>query len=539
MQKTDYCYAKRIVNILNILKSDEDDAMTFKKICTEIISAYPQIDKASFWLVNNDGEHFITGVGYEDSNYRNMVIPLDKSLSAIDPNKNVKIVDTGCFPKDFPKDIKQRILNAGIKENGSKTLQIRLKPFGDYFGVLCFDALDYEDQFEGEVFEEMEYTAEAINAFLEMRITLSNKKRENLYRDHLVASISHDVRTPLTVIMGYIELMQSLMENNPQILDFLNIMEEQSNYLLNIITDLITLSKINSGNLTLNPQRTNIRELINNTVKGLKILAKKKRLKFHTHIAPSIPTFIYIDRTSLKKILNNLISNAIKFTDKGHIRLDCRLEDKNFLKFVISDTGPGIPKGKLTHIFEKYSREKSTMNKPGTGLGLSICKELTEELNGSIWAQSSPGKGSAFHLLLPLKPGKYVTTTTSEKESKTLTLTGKTVLLVEDDIENLHVYELILKNAGATCFSFTDPHEALQKSLLSTNIDYILVDLLLSKGSSLTFISKMSDLFPQKMIVAFTGSSDHTLQQRAIEAGASIVLLKPFSLKELCESFDD
>lgn len=539
MQKTKYCYAKRIVNILNILKSNDEDATTFRKICVEIMNAYPFIDKASFWMVKNDGEHFVTGVGYEDYNYPDMVIPLNESLSAIAPDENVKIVDTGYFPEGFPEDVKQKIISTGIMEEHSRTLQIRLKPFGDYFGVLCFDVFDYTNEFEGEIFDEMEYTTEAINAFLEIRITLNNKMSENLYRDHLVASISHDVRTPLTVIMGYIELMQSLMEDNPEILGFLNIMEEQSNYLLNIISDLITLSKINSGNYTINPQKTSIRELINNTMKGLKILAKKKRLKFSTHIAPSVPSISYIDRTALKKILNNLIANAIKYTDKGQVSLECHLESKDYIKFVISDTGPGIAQEKLSSIFEKYSREQSTMSKPGTGLGLSICKELTEELNGSIWAQSIPGEGSDFHLLLPVNPENPVDIEHSEKKTKTLSLKDKNILLIEDDIENLHVYELVLKNAGASCHSYTDPNEALKKCLISTNIDYILLDLILSKGSSLDFISEIKQKIPAKKIIAFTGSSDPDLQQKALEAGASIVLLKPFSINELCEILEE
>ncbi|MEA1884382.1 MAG: hybrid sensor histidine kinase/response regulator [Thermotogota bacterium] len=536
MRKTKYSYAKRIVNILNILKSNEDDATIFRKICVEIMNAYPFIDKASFWVVKSDGEHYISGVGYEDSQYSDLVIPLNESLSAAAPEENVKIVDTAYFPEGFPKDVKQTILNTGIIENLSKSLQIRLKPFGDYFGVLCFDVLDYTDQFEGEIIDEMEYTIVAINAFLEIRITLNNKMSENLYRDHLVASISHDVRTPLTVIMGYIELMQSLMEDNPEILGFLNIMEEQSNYLLNIISDLITLSKINSGNYTINPQKTNIRELINITMKGLKILAKKKRLKFTTHISSSVPTMSYIDRTVLKKILNNLIANAIKYTDKGQISLECHLESKDYIKFVISDTGPGIAKERLFSIFEKYSREQSTINRPGTGLGLSICKELTEELNGSIWAQSIPGKGSDFHLLLPVNASNAADIEHSKKKSQDLSLKDKNILLIEDDIENLHVYDLILKNAGAVCHSYTDPNEALKKSLISTNIDYILIDLILSKGASLDFISKIKEKFPTKKIIAFTGSSDHSLQHKAMDVGASMVLLKPFSLKELCES---
>ena len=539
---------------MNILKSEDDDATVFKGILAEIMDAYNFIDKSSFWLVKNDGEHYLTGIGYEDEPYSNIVIPLEESLSAIDPEEDVKIVNSGNFPENFPEKIKETFLEAGIKENISKTLQIRLKPFGDYFGVLCFDILDDSANFDDRVLEEFKDTATAINILLEMRITLNHKKSENIYRDHLVASISHDVRTPLTVIMGYIELMQSLIQENEkesdlrdnnhrksnlQINEFLNIMEEQANYLLNIISDLITLSKINSGNYQISPQKTNIRELINNTIKGLKILAKKKRLKVNTRLSATVPTFTFIDRTALKKILNNLISNAIKYTDKGYVSLECKIEGKDYLKFIISDTGPGIAKEKLSYIFEKYSREQNTSNKPGSGLGLSISKELTEELNGSIWAQSTPGKGSQFHLLLPLNSSEQGNVENKKKGHNPTNLAGKKILLIEDEVENLHMYELVLRNAGVQCLTFTNPQEALQKCRIAVNVDYVLIDLLLSMGSSLHVISVIKNRFPQKKIIAFTASSDPELQSRALEAGASIVLLKPFSLKELYESIDD
>ncbi len=538
MRKTNDGYTKRLVNILNILNSDENDASIFYKISSEIMSAYPFIDKASFWIVKSDGEHYIAGIGYEHADYSSVVIPLEDSLSALDPEDNVKVINSGHFPNGFPQQLKESILASGIKEDISKTLQIRLKPFGDYFGVLCFDVLDYSDQFDEEIMEEFEYIAEAIRIFLEMRITLNNKKKENLYRDHLVASISHDVRTPLTVIMGYIELMQSLIKDE-QISDFLNIMEEQSNYLLNIISDLITLSKINSGNYTITEQKTNIRELINNLIKGLKILAKKKRLKLTVQIAANVPTFTYIDRTAMKKIINNLVSNAIKFTDQGQVHLDCRIENKEYINVVVSDTGPGIPEDKLTMIFEKYSREERTMNKPGTGLGLSICKDLAEELSGSIWAESTLGKGSQFHLLLPLNPGEKTLINPVKKEPNTISLSGKHILILEDDPENRHMYELVLKNAGAVCHLFSDPDQALKECRIRMKIDYILIDLLLSSGSSLAFIKQIKQHFPKKKIIAITGSSDQSIQQKALEAGASIVLLKPFSLKELCESIEE
>src|SRR6056297_2208429 len=125
MKKTEHGYTRRIVNILNILKSNQDDAQVFKKILEQIMETYRFIDKSSFWLVKNDGEHYITGIGYEDEEYAKIVIPLEDSLSATDPEEDVKIINSGCFPKVFPEELKATFIKAGIKENVSKTLQLR------------------------------------------------------------------------------------------------------------------------------------------------------------------------------------------------------------------------------------------------------------------------------------------------------------------------------------------------------------------------------------------------------------------------------
>jgi len=530
---------KKITKILSILKSDYEDKVSFKLILEEILQLFPGVEKASFWELKKDCEYYICGIGYDDEEYQANPIPLEYSLSILNPLEDVIVMDSGYYMKGFPEQTKEVFSKSGVCENVSSTLQLRLKPFGDYFGVLCFDSLNRSDYFTEEMIEELKPVVDAINAFLELRIQLNNTRRDNMYRDHLVASISHDVRTPLTVVMGYVELLQSMMEDDREVMKFLSVMNEQSNYLLNIISDLITLSKINSGNFTISPQKTNIRELVHNTVKGLNILAKKKNLSLNYRVSSNVPLFTYIDRTSLQKILMNLVSNAIKYTDNGGVKVLCDIENDDYLKFTISDTGAGIDGDRLEKVFERYTREEHTASKPGSGLGLSICKELTEELKGNIWVESELGKGSVFSVLLPLNNVDSVVEIPDNLSDVNGFMRDKNILILEDDIENLRMYELILKNAGASCYCFRDPADAITKCHKKNNIDYVLVDLLLSKGSAVEIIKKLSNFEFIKKIVAITGSSDPLLHSNAIESGADIVLLKPFSLKELMESLEE
>jgi signal transduction histidine kinase len=529
---------KKITNILSILKADQEDKISFKQILGEIIELFPGVEKASFWELKKNCEYYICGIGYDDEAYEKNAIPLEYSLSTQNPLEDVIVMDSGFYMEGFPEMTKMVFEKAGIQEDVSTTLQLRLKPFGDYFGVFCFDCLNDKEYFTDEMIEGVRPIVAAINSFLELRIQLKNSERDNMYRDHLVASISHDVRTPLTVVMGYTELLQSMMEDDVEVMKFLKVMEEQSNYLLNIISDLITLSKINSGNFSISPQKTNIREMVHNTVKGLNILAKKKNLTLNYKISSNVPLFTFIDRTSLQKILMNVVSNAIKYTEKGSVKLECTLENEEFLKFTVTDTGVGIDKDRLEKIFERYTREEHTASKPGSGLGLSICKELIEELSGSIWAESELGKGSVFNVLLPLSKADSIAETAEVKTDINVFLKGKNILILEDDIENLHMFELILKNAGANCFTYQDPQDAVNKCHKKTNIDYILVDLLLSKGSSIETIRKFKSFEFVKKLIAITGSADSELHSEAVENGADIVLLKPFSLRELVESLD-
>jgi len=528
-------FTDMILKILYILKNEEDDSEAFRRVLETGMGFLGNVDAASFWRLEKDGEHYVTGVNYPEE-YHDMIIPMQYSLSAKAPEKDVFVANIGDFEEGFPEKVRETFTAEGVIENESISLQARLKPFGNYLGVLCFDKFNSTTPFSQTEKDKMQKLVEAVNSLLELRIKMKEKEDENLYRDHLVASISHDVRTPLTVIMGYIELLQSIMGDNEEMQRFLSIMDEQSNYLLNIISDLITLSKINTGNLEIHPEKLNIRELVSNTTKGMRILANKKGLKLKINIASNVPTAVNIDRTSIQKILINLVSNAIKYTKKGHVSVELYTEEGEYLHISVKDTGIGIADERLKDMFNRYTREKRDKSQEGAGLGLSICRELVGELNGSIWAESEVGEGSVFHVILPLETEGKRPVRGKKNSNSACGLKGTRVLLLEDDIENLHLYELIFKNLEANCFAFTDPKEALMRCRLDGDFQLAVVDLLLTRGDASETIKKLKQSGCVEKIVAITGSTDINLHKKAMENGADTVLLKPFSSKELIQT---
>ena len=528
-------FTDMILKVLYIMKDEADDAEAFRRVLEAGMGFLDGTDAASFWRLEKDGEHYVTGINYPEQ-YRDVIIPLQYSLSAKAPEKDVYVASIGGFEEGFPEKVKESFKAEGVIEDESISLQARLKPFGNYFGVLCFDKFKSTEPFSQTEKDEMQKLIEAVNSLLELRIRMKEKEDENLYRDHLVASISHDVRTPLTVIMGYIELLQSILADNEEMQRFLSIMDEQSNYLLNIISDLITLSKINTGNLEIHPEKLNIRELVSNTTKGMRILANKKGLKLKINIAPAVPTAINIDRTSIQKILINLISNAIKYTKKGRVSVELNSEEGEYLHISVKDTGIGIAEERLKDMFNRYTREKRDKAQEGAGLGLSICRELVGELNGSIWAESEVGEGSTFHVLLPMETYGKKASKRKKNNTSTKSLKDDRILLIEDDIENLHLYELIFKNLEASCFAFTDPQDALIRCRLDGDFNLALVDLLLTRGDASETIRELKQSGCAGKIVAITGSTDINLHKKAMENGADTVLLKPFSSKELIQT---
>jgi len=225
------------------------------------------------------------------------------------------------------------------------------------------------------------------------------------HKSQFLANMSHELRTPLNAILGYTELILDNVygDVSEKVRDVLARLEQSGRHLLALINDVLDLSKIEAGHLTLSLSEYSMQDVVQTVFTGVEALAAEKGLVLKTTVVPDLPTG-YGDERRLHQVLLNLVGNAIKFTEAGEVDIEAKAFDSAFL-VVVSDTGPGIPPPDQAKIFEEFRQvdSTSTRKKGGTGLGLSISKRIVEMHGGRIWVDSTPGKGSVFSFTIPFR----------------------------------------------------------------------------------------------------------------------------------------
>jgi signal transduction histidine kinase len=225
------------------------------------------------------------------------------------------------------------------------------------------------------------------------------------HKSQFLANMSHELRTPLNAILGYTELILDSIYGEPteKMRTVLERLQANGRHLLGLINDVLDLSKIEAGQLTLSLDDYSLSDLVHGVVSAVEPLAAEKRLAFKAEIAPNLPTG-HGDGRRLSQVLLNLVGNAIKFTDKGEVAIRASATNGAFT-VAVCDTGPGIAPSDQAKIFEEFEQADSsiTRKKGGTGLGLSIAKRIIEMHGGRIWVESEPGEGSKFYFTVPVR----------------------------------------------------------------------------------------------------------------------------------------
>jgi len=249
-----------------------------------------------------------------------------------------------------------------------------------------------------------EYTQRLAETNAELAMTNRELERANRLKSEFLASMSHELRTPLHTIIGFSELLSEELEGplNEKQKRFVQHIHTDSLHLLELINDVLDISKIEADRLELRPETFDLTALVAESLASVRSLADAKSHKLET--ALNVPTALEADRLRIKQVLVNLLSNAIKFTPEGgSIRLEARVQE-SFVVVSVTDTGVGIPPEEHESIFDKFHQVGATTKgvREGTGLGLAITKRLVEQHGGSIWVQSQPQQGSTFLFTLPL-----------------------------------------------------------------------------------------------------------------------------------------
>jgi signal transduction histidine kinase/CheY-like chemotaxis protein len=363
----------------------------------------------------------------------------------------------------------------------------------------------------------------------------------NRAKSEFLAHMSHEVRTPLNGICG----MTALLLDSPlgaEQRSYLGMMKQSADSLLTIINDILDLAKIEAGKFILDSGRFPLRDVLERAVAPLAFGARRKGLEFECRVAADTPDPLEGDPVRLRQILLNLVGNALKFTSAGFIRVEVAVESREAarvrLRFSVSDSGIGVPPERLATIFDPFEQADSSISRSfgGTGLGLTICTRLASLMGGRIWAESSPGEGSAFHFTAMFQVAASAVEPEEPADSPAAESRGLRILVAEDNVINQKLVCKLLENRGHVVAVARNGREALE-AIQSADFDLVLMDVQMPEVDGIEATRRIrlweGSAGHRTMIAAMTAHAMVEDRERCLDAGMDSYVTKPLQIAQL------
>ncbi len=382
----------------------------------------------------------------------------------------------------------------------------------------------------------------------EQSLKIAKEKAENAdkQKSEYLANMAHELRTPLNAIIGFTDLLQTPDLPKSEVQDYISYIKNSGNNLLMLLNDIIDHAKIEAGQISIveTPCKINLilTELLA-TYNAYKKNKNKENIQLKISTENTAPDFIiYTDSFRLRQIFANLISNAIKFTDKGYIEFGYAtsiINDKDALRFYVKDTGIGIEADKLKDIFKRFKKidNQEERNKEGAGLGLTISQHLCKLLGGEMWVESTFGTGSVFHFTLPIKlsPETFVEKQKNEKIDTTPDWSNFTILIAEDIVLNYRLLEIVLRKTKAKIIWVENGKDAVTMCKENPNIDMVLMDIQMPILDGYSATRQIKKNNPNLPIIAQTAFAMASEAKKIIQAGCNDYVSKPINSQVLIE----
>ncbi len=380
-----------------------------------------------------------------------------------------------------------------------------------------------------------EVITDRMNMELKLREAKEKAEESDRLKSAFLANMSHEIRTPMNGILGFTDLLLNPDLNSEERENFIKIVHKSGQRMLNTVNDIVEVSKIEAGIISVRNQKIDINTEVEEMVHFFKPEANKKGLNLMIDLLPpDNKKYIETDKDKLDSIISNLIKNAIKYTESGTIKVDCRLND-SFIEFYVKDTGIGIPAHRQKAIFNRFEQAdiSDTRGFEGSGLGLAIAKSYVEMLGGKIWMESEEGIGSTFCFTLPVKRNVPDNSSAERKNSskyeKPKLLNRKLKILIADDDETSRKYlRLLFNDFGKEIMEAETGRKALELCQKYYDIDLILMDIKMPLMGGYEATGKIREFNKDVVIIAQTANALSGDMEKALEAGCNDYISKPF-----------
>jgi len=544
----------RLLNTVNriaelLSKSQTEDFMERMYRCMGIIAEAMDVDRVYIWknYVENDelfctqicewsekaepmqGNEYTVSVSYKET------IPEWESTLAVGKYINGVV-------KDMPPASTAHLEGQGIESIFVTPVFLQ----DQFWGFIGFDDChreriftDYEASILGSAGLLIANSMLKNEMTLQLKDALDEAQTANMTKSEFLSNMSHEIRTPMNAIIGMGELLSHEVLNERQA-GYVRDISLSGKSLLGIIDDILDFSKIESGKFELNTVDYNFRELMDNIASMFTYVAHDKGLAFMVEMADDLPEYLYGDDLRLRQTLTNICGNAIKFTEKGHVRLSIRADENNLI-FVVEDTGMGISREDLPKLFDAFEQvnKSKTRNVTGTGLGLSICKSFVKMMGGEITVESEYGQGTAFTVTIPIIYGdaEYARKNETEAVKTAFSAPDARILVVDDNEFNLKVVYGHLNLIDIEAETANSGYKAIEL-IKQNDYDIVFMDHMMPEMDGIVTVQRIRDLggkYADITIIALTANAISGAREMFLENGFDDFLSKPIDSSELYE----